>query len=936
MVTIDEILGRLKVQKHASPGRDNRCICPCHADKTGSLMVKLESDGRILMHCQAGCSVQDVCRAIGVELADLHERPLVPGATVRNAKPTRKPAAKSQQTAAKPQQPAEDKPERKLPWPPTKVYDYTDEQGKLIFNVLRFTYPEGDKTFRQGLPDPSKASGWTLGGVSKLRKPLYRLPEVIRAIKAGEPVYVVEGEKDADTLAAMGLCGTTNPGGASKPGQAIKWQQEHTQTLAGAEIIIVPDVDAVGLSDRQRVGLELIEAGCRVRWIDLRKAANMPPKGDITDLAEMVGMEQARSMLAALVAAAPLCTPEDLEDDDLRRQRVIDIVTNRIPGYTIKDGCFAKWDKEGDGRALCTFVGYPAYAVTTDNGVTQRGEYVINAWDSEGRRLPDTRVPYADFGGQMRWMESAWPMRVNVATGNTVRDNIRFAMTEVGRSLTKHVSKYLHTGWREIGGKPCYLHQGGAIGADGVQVDLGGELARYQLSPDLGTSWADISEIDAMLASMELETCIPRFVSVPAIAYVFLTPLATMLDDIGHPISFLIYLYGRTGTGKSVTASLMLNYFGRFDGSRFPTSFSSSIGYTRQCAFTLKDSLLVVDDYYPASNATQRKRMEDAATALSRMFGDRAERNILNPDSSRRESTPPRSTCIVTGEYLPNIAESDLQRYFAIHMEAGCVPKNDHLTEIQDKARRGYLRKAMRGYIEWLIPQLPTLPEALREKFVSYRRIAQKELKGHDRIPNVVAHLMLGYELYLRYQYHVLAADPSPQEISSAMMGAWKYIVRNVQQQKDDVGETSPGQMFLDTMQELIINGTATLLDTRDPERLLHAPPKGMVGYYDEQCYYLLPDVSFTLVCEQYRRKGQEFPGSRLATFQRMREDGLCVADKDGKPTKGKSINGRTKRYLTIPLHVLDGTKPEIKMEQLTIANGIPENPWEGGTKHED
>jgi len=929
VVTIDEILRRLKVQKHAQPGRDNRCICPCHADKTGSLMVKLESDGRILMHCQAGCSVQDVCRAIGVEMADLHEKPLMPGATVRKANPNaRKPAAKK---PAPPPEPAEEKPERRLPWPPTKVYDYTDEDGKLIFNVLRFTYPEGDKTFRQGLPDPGKASGWTLGGVSKLRKPLYRLPEVIRAIEAGEPVYVVEGEKDADTLAAMGLTGTTNPGGASKPGQAIKWQQEHTDTLAGAEVILVPDVDAVGLSDRQRVGLALLDAGCKVRWIDLRKAHQMPPKGDITDLADMIGLDKAREALLALVADAPLCTPEDLEDDETRRQRVIDIVSTRIPGYTIKDGCFAKWDKEGDGRALCTFVGYPAYAVTTDNGVTQRGEYLINAWDAGGRRLPDVRVPYADFGGQMRWMEYAWPMQVNVATGNTVRDNIRYAMTEVGRSLTRHVSKYLHTGWREIGGKPCYLFQGGAIGAEDVQVDLGpGNLTRYRLAPEEGSSWSEISETDAMLEANRLTTCMPAWVHIPCVALVFLTSLRELLERMGIGPRFLVYLYGRTGSGKSVTASLMLNFFARFDGSSFPASFAGSIGHIRQCAFALKDSLLVVDDYFPATNGQQKKRMEQMAQELSRMFGDGVSRDILNADSTRRESTPPRSTCLMTGEHLPDIGESGLERYYCIHMEEGNVPKNDNLTDVQLKASKGYLRRAMRGYIEWLLAQLPTLPDMLQEHFVGYRARAQRELRGgHARTPGNVAHLMLGYEMYLRYQMHALGMGDDPDTLRQLCDNAWSSILRNVTSQRQDVGETNPAQMFLDTLQELVINGTATIRDLEDAERLLNAPPKGMIGYKDSRYYYLLPDISFTLVCEQFRRKGQEFPGSRLAMMQRLREDGQCSPDKDGKPTRGKSINGRTKRYLWIPVHIFDGNPSPQQVEQLTIAVGDPDNPWE-------
>ena len=47
-----------------------------------------------------------------------------------------------------------------------------------------------------------------------VRRVLYRLPELLA--RPDEPVYVVEGEKDADRLASMGLLATTNSGGAGK------------------------------------------------------------------------------------------------------------------------------------------------------------------------------------------------------------------------------------------------------------------------------------------------------------------------------------------------------------------------------------------------------------------------------------------------------------------------------------------------------------------------------------------------------------------------------------------------------------------------------------------------------------------------------------------------------------------------------------------------
>jgi len=51
--------------------------CPAHDDRSPSLSIKLCDDGRILMHCFAGCDVEDVCSALGLTIADLMpEQPL--------------------------------------------------------------------------------------------------------------------------------------------------------------------------------------------------------------------------------------------------------------------------------------------------------------------------------------------------------------------------------------------------------------------------------------------------------------------------------------------------------------------------------------------------------------------------------------------------------------------------------------------------------------------------------------------------------------------------------------------------------------------------------------------------------------------------------------------------------------------------------------------
>lgn len=50
--------------------------CPAHDDKHPSLAVRQTDDGRLLLHCFAGCAAHDVMAAIGLHVGDLFDAPL--------------------------------------------------------------------------------------------------------------------------------------------------------------------------------------------------------------------------------------------------------------------------------------------------------------------------------------------------------------------------------------------------------------------------------------------------------------------------------------------------------------------------------------------------------------------------------------------------------------------------------------------------------------------------------------------------------------------------------------------------------------------------------------------------------------------------------------------------------------------------------------------
>lgn len=70
----DLVLSRLERVRKAGAGWSARC--PAHQDKTASLSVTSGTDGKLLVHCFAGCSVHDVLGAIGLTVGDLFPRRL--------------------------------------------------------------------------------------------------------------------------------------------------------------------------------------------------------------------------------------------------------------------------------------------------------------------------------------------------------------------------------------------------------------------------------------------------------------------------------------------------------------------------------------------------------------------------------------------------------------------------------------------------------------------------------------------------------------------------------------------------------------------------------------------------------------------------------------------------------------------------------------------
>lgn len=203
--------------------------CPAHEDRNPSLSVSAGKDHPVVFHCQAGCDRESILDALGLTWSDL----------------------------CSPRDEQQQREEWTPHGPALAVYDYVDEDGTLLFQVLRTT----GKQFPQRRPDPARKTGWNwkLGDV---RRVLYRLPKVIEAVRDGTQIWLTEGEKDAHALEARGLVATCNPGGAGK------FRQEYAEFLRDASVTIVADKDKPGQAHARQVAAFLDGVAARVRIVE--------------------------------------------------------------------------------------------------------------------------------------------------------------------------------------------------------------------------------------------------------------------------------------------------------------------------------------------------------------------------------------------------------------------------------------------------------------------------------------------------------------------------------------------------------------------------------------------------------------------------------------------------------------------------------------------
>ena len=554
--------------------------------------------------------------------------------------------------------------------------------------------------------------------------------------------------------------------------------------------------------------------------------------------------------------------------------------------YFLQNGylCRSKATKDGNiSIRLCNFTATITEENLVDNGAETEILFTIEGCLSGKHPLPRLEIPAANFPG-LGWL-SKWGARCIIEPGQTVKDFVRHAIQNASGDV-KSMAHYAHTGWRKINGEWVYLHTGGAIGAENVSVRLSKELSRFclPLPPPIRSTAAK----EALQAALDFLHIGHRSVTLPLFSLIYLTPLTTMLSPMPN---FSAYLYGASGSFKTTLALLALSHFGNFGGVDGLSNFDDSVGALEKRAFTLKDTLHLVDDYHPSHQKHNAQARENVLQRLIRGYSNRTARGRLNSDLTEKGRYEPRGMLLITAEELPAI-ESTLARIAVIEIADGSVDKA-RLTNLQERAH--LLPLAMADYLNWLRENLADIQIAFPERFIELRRQVGAE-GSHRKLSEQTAFLTFGLEV--ARSFFKCRGMLSEEEGEALVMEGRRQFLALASLQQRRIADDDPVQLFWDVLVTLLHQHKVRLEALTSEATDIGAEEK--IGFFDTAFLHLLPTAVWHAVQKYCIHEGYHFPFSRPTFIRMLRDKGMIIPSSSGETTTFVRHQGKSFRVLKV------------------------------------
>jgi len=541
---------------------------------------------------------------------------------------------------------------------------------------------------------------------------------------------------------------------------------------------------------------------------------------------------------------------------------------------------------------ICNFVAWPIRDILKDNGLTTERFIEFQGILRGGALLSPVKISGKNFM-EMKWLIEAWGIRPAIEP--KLEQHVRYALQLMAQTGIPENTIFTHLGWRKEKSSWIFLHAGGAVGSEAVEVEISERLRQYVLPRET----EDIQE--ALKASLSLLELGPKKIMYPLYALVWLTPLCELLRQARIEPGFVTYVWGTTGSFKSTIIALLLCHYGSFEPKGLPANFRDSPKSIEEMAFQAKDILLIIDDLYPAKDPRERAKLEGVWEYLTRNQGDRQGRGRLKSNIELMSGHPPRGLALCSGETM-SLSGSSLARNFVLHLLKEDI-KEEKLSQAQ--AQKDLLPHTMRGYLEYLAPQLDALIPQLPGDFERLRNQAKKDSKTrtrHRRLDETVTFLYLGLNTFINYA--VAQGALTQEKAVTLLQEAWETFNQVADELAQVAEREEPTKRFFEALLELQTQGRiyfATMLDAK-PELAESTLGTQKIGWGPDEkgVYYLLYGPAWEAVTKYLRTQEEGLSLSKNSLLDSMEQKGLLDRSQGDRRVIKKKISGEQHRVLPL------------------------------------
>lgn len=541
-------------------------------------------------------------------------------------------------------------------------------------------------------------------------------------------------------------------------------------------------------------------------------------------------------------------------------------------------------------KPVSNFLAIPVRQINTDTGYETTSVIEIKGVLNTTEELPTMMVPINKLEGSKWYNDGKWGLKIRFYPGakrDLLIDSIKLLSNEMEEQTI-----YKFIGFTKIDNEDVFLYSNGGIGSTkDIKVDLEDEnLARFTFTD----KEFDIKE--TLKLSLSCVEIAPKHITIPIYSLACLSPLTSLIEEIGIPVGFLTWVLGPQQCKKTSLVTAIGSHFGFFDKNHAPLSFLDKVpGITKKCG-VLKDVMAVCDDYFPSANKQEAAEMKKLAEKLISLCADKMIGARSKSNGELRKTYRFKGQVIATGELFPDLSQSRTSRVLFVEVGPNDIDCKK-LSIIQNHQEE--LQYSMKKFIEYIISNKEDIKAKISTIFNEKVQEASNTITY--RTSEMISALYVGFSILM--DFAVASEVIKEEEKQTQLQECWTTLLKVGEKQNLVVEDVSPTNMFLSAVESLTSTRKLSTVEMETAKYMKAEEifKEGFIGFYDKESNvnFVYPDLLYKAVKKFYSEQGIEFPLTKTAMCKDlMLKEYLYKTPKQDRP-QVRRLNPRTKREET-------------------------------------